>query len=69
MSSHLEVHYECYVLSFLSSRMNEYVRGLAEVGANVIGVGDGHVSMLPPKTKHHLSHYLQVPNYLMRKIL
>lgn len=40
--------------------MNEYVRGLAEVGANVIGVGDGPVGMLPPKTKQYLSHYLQV---------
>ena len=39
--------------------MNEYVRGLSEVGASVIGVGDSHVSMLPPKTKRHLSHYLQ----------
>lgn len=39
--------------------MNEYVRGLAEVGANVIGVGDGHVGMLPSKTKHYLSYYLQ----------
>lgn len=41
--------------------MNEYVRGLAEVGATVIGVGDGPAGMLPPKTKRYLSHYLQAP--------
>ena len=29
--------------------MNEYVRGLAEVGATVIGVGEGPT--LPQKTK------------------
>ncbi len=42
--------------------MPDYVRGLAEVGATVYGVGDTPQSMLPQKTKKALSGYLQVRN-------
>jgi biotin carboxylase len=40
--------------------MQDYVRGLAEVGANVIGVGEGPASMLPSKIKRYCSEYIQV---------
>ena len=41
--------------------MQDYTRGLAEVGANVIGVGEGPLSSLPPKVRRYLSDYIQVP--------
>lgn len=44
--------------------MQQYTRGLAEVGARVFGVGDTPVSGLPQGTKHHLTDYLQVPRIL-----
>lgn len=44
--------------------MQQYTRGLAEVGATVYGVGDTHVSQLPARVKQHLDDYLQVPHLL-----
>jgi biotin carboxylase len=44
--------------------MREYTRGLAEVGADVYGVGDTPVSELPAAHKRHLADYLQVPRIL-----
>src|SRR5262249_24758252 len=44
--------------------MQQYTRGLAEVGATVYGVGDSHVSSLAPSVKSHLADYLQVPRIL-----
>jgi biotin carboxylase len=44
--------------------MQQYTRGLAEVGATVYGVGDTPVSQLHPSVKAHLSDYLQVPRIL-----
>ncbi|MEL6178072.1 MAG: hypothetical protein AAFS10_03920 [Myxococcota bacterium] len=44
--------------------MQQYTRGLAEVGATVYGVGGTHVSQLPAHVKHHLTDYLQVPHLL-----
>ncbi len=44
--------------------MQQYTRGLAEVGATVYGVGDTPVSSLPVSTKRYLSDYLQVPGIL-----
>ena len=41
--------------------MQDYTRGLAEVGANVIGAAEGPASMLPSKVKRYLSDYIQVP--------
>ena len=44
--------------------MQQYTRGLAEVGAEVYGVGDAPVGSLPASLKRHLSDYLQVPKLL-----
>lgn len=42
------------------SEMPHFVRGLAEHGAHVIGVGDQPASALPELARQHLSEYLQV---------
>jgi biotin carboxylase len=44
--------------------MQQYTRGLAEVGATVYGVGDAPVASLPASLKQHLADYLQVPRIL-----
>ena len=44
--------------------MQQYTRGLAEVGAAVYGVGDTPVHALPASLKQHLHDYLQVPRIL-----
>ncbi len=44
--------------------MAEYVRGLAEVGARVWGVGDSPAAALPPTARRYLSAYLPVPSLL-----
>jgi biotin carboxylase len=44
--------------------MQQYTRGLAEVGATVYGVGDTPVSALPASLKQHLDDYLEVPRIL-----
>ncbi|HEU5061220.1 MAG TPA: ATP-grasp domain-containing protein [Kofleriaceae bacterium] len=44
--------------------MQQYTRGLAEVGATVYGVGDTPVAGLPASLKPHLADYLQVPRIL-----
>lgn len=44
--------------------MQQYTRGLAEVGAEVYGVGDTPRGNLPDSLKRHLSDYLQVPRLL-----
>ncbi|MDQ3300366.1 MAG: ATP-grasp domain-containing protein [Myxococcota bacterium] len=44
--------------------MQQYTRGLAEVGAAVYGVGDQPVGSLAPSLKQHLVDYLQVPKLL-----
>jgi biotin carboxylase len=44
--------------------MQQYTRGLAEVGADVYGVGDTPVQALPGALKQHLHDYLQVPRIL-----
>ncbi len=44
--------------------MQQYTRGLAEVGAAVYGVGDQPVGALAPSLKRHLADYLQVPRLL-----
>ena len=43
------------------AEMPEFVRGLAEVGATVIGVGDGARQSIPPSIRRYLSDYVQVP--------
>jgi biotin carboxylase len=44
--------------------MQQYTRGLAEVGADVYGVGDSPAAALPRSLKAHLHDYLQVPRIL-----
>src|SRR5437868_2102252 len=44
--------------------MQQYTRGLAEVGAEVYGVGDQPAQSLPAQLKRHLHDYLQVPRLL-----
>lgn len=44
--------------------MQQYTRGLAEVGARVLGVGDTPVGALPDSVKRHLADYLQVPRIM-----
>jgi biotin carboxylase len=44
--------------------MQQYTRGLAEIGAEVYGVGDTPVHALPASLKPYLHDYLQVPRIL-----
>ncbi len=44
--------------------MQQYTRGLAEVGARVFGVGDAPRERLAPSFKQYLADYLQVPKLL-----
>jgi len=44
--------------------MQQYTRGLAEVGADVYGVGDQPAQALPAQLRRHLHDYLQVPRLL-----
>jgi biotin carboxylase len=44
--------------------MPNYVRGLAQVGARVWGVGDSHRDALPVITRRALTGYLQVPRIM-----
>jgi biotin carboxylase len=44
--------------------MQQYTRGLAEVGAEVYGVGDAPAQALPVQLRRHLHDYLQVPRLL-----
>src|SRR5947209_1870727 len=44
--------------------MIQYTRGLAEVGAQVYGVGDQPRDALPASVKPHLHDYLQVPRIM-----
>ncbi len=43
------------------TEMNEFTRGLAEVGAKVIGVGDQPEVALPDEVRRYLSLHIQVP--------
>src|SRR5207248_465302 len=44
--------------------MIQYTRGLSEVGAEVLGIGDTPRSALPPEVRPHLHDYLEVPRAL-----
>lgn len=44
--------------------MQQFTRGLAEVGASVLGVGDTPARALPPRLRDALDDYLQVPSAL-----
>ena len=49
--------------------MQDYVRGLAEVGANVFAVGEGPRQGLPSKLRPYIHDYLQVPQLFNEKDL
>jgi biotin carboxylase len=44
--------------------MQDFTRGLAEVGARVIGVGELPLAAVPGKVRHHLADYIRVPALL-----
>jgi biotin carboxylase len=44
--------------------MQQFTRGLAEVGAEVYGIGDSSVNALPTQVRRCLSGYLEVPRIL-----
>ena len=44
--------------------MVDFSRGLAEVSAQVIGVGDVPAAQLPARVRSHLHDYLQIPGLL-----
>ncbi|MCH9650127.1 MAG: ATP-grasp domain-containing protein [Deltaproteobacteria bacterium] len=44
------------------AEMPRFTRGLAQAGAQVLGLGDQPEAMLPQEAKDHLSAYLRVPN-------
>ncbi len=44
--------------------MQQYTRGLAEVGAQVFGIGDTPREALPASVRPHLHDYLQVPRLM-----
>jgi hypothetical protein len=44
--------------------MQQFTRGLAEVGVEVYGVGDSARVSLPASLRHHLDAYLEVPRIL-----
>jgi len=45
------------------AEMPHFTRGLSEVGADVIGLGDQPEGALPDLTRRHLSAYVQVPSF------
>jgi biotin carboxylase len=46
------------------AEMALFTRGLAEVGAEVLGVGDQPLQSMDPSVRHHLAGYLQVPRIM-----
>ena len=46
------------------ANMVQFTRGLAEVGAEIYGVGDTSASALPHSVRRDLAHYLEVPRIL-----
>ena len=44
------------------TEMQRFTRGLSEVGARVIGLGDQHEQALPEPVRKHLSAHIHVPN-------
>jgi carbamoylphosphate synthase large subunit len=50
-----------FVEPFFPPTQRQFVRALAEVGANVIGIGESPVEMLDEQLRSWMSHYHQVP--------
>ena len=53
-----------FIAPLYPPEMIEYTRGLAEVGAEVYGVGDTPREALPARVKTYLHDYLQVPRIM-----
>lgn len=53
-----------FLMPHYPPEMRQYTRGLAEVGASVLGIGDQPAAALPPEVKPHLSDYLHVPRIM-----
>lgn len=51
----------CFLSPGYPAEMPDFVRGLAEAGAHVIGVAEGPAAALPAKARRHLADYIQVP--------
>ena len=49
--------------------MQDFTRGLAEVSARVVGVGDGPLAGLSPKVRESLSGYIQAPLTQQERVL
>ena len=47
----------------IPSDMPLFTRGLASVGARVIGVGDQHADALPHRVREALTDYIQIDNW------
>jgi len=52
-----------YLSPGFPAEMPLFVRGLAQVGAKVYGVGDQPVQALPPEAREGLTDYLQVRSF------
>jgi carbamoylphosphate synthase large subunit len=50
-----------FVEPFFPPTQRQFVRALAEVGANVIGIGESPAAMLDEQLRNWMSHYHQVP--------
>ena len=51
----------CFLSPGYPAEMPDFVRGMAQAGAQVIGVGEGPAAALPAKARGFLSDYIQVP--------
>lgn len=46
------------------AEMPQFTRGLAEVGAEVWGLGDAQLQSIPPSVRRYLHGYIRIPNLL-----
>lgn len=53
-----------FISPHFPAQMQQFTRGLAEVGAQVYGVSDAPPGQLPSQVREHLHDYLQVPSLL-----
>jgi hypothetical protein len=53
-----------FISPHFPAQMQQFTRGLAEVGARVYGVSDAPCEQLPEEVREHLHDYLQVPSLL-----
>ncbi|MET0711145.1 MAG: ATPase, partial [Jiangellaceae bacterium] len=53
-----------FIEPFFPSTQRNFVRGLAEAGATVIGIGESPPEMLDDQLKSWMTHYHQVPTVI-----